>query len=267
MMGIESLQDGFGKNSGSNFGNNNTAVSEVLSYIFVFAIIVSVVSLVYLQVNNIIEDTRDKMKVEGLRQSFKRVQNVIQLTTYSDAPLQTIEFELQGGSLYLSDDPVFTIMVENDTYTIPTGSLTYEFQDYKIAYENGGIWESYYGDKRMVSEPRIFIHHRNIDNQTIIVVVVTRLNGNLSYSGEGSVRLDFNRTNTTIETYELNGNLRIYYGNSEYSDQWEEFFQSLKTVEGNLASVQVDTVNNYARFSFNRLIITTYNVTINSIMS
>ncbi|MBO8181595.1 MAG: hypothetical protein H0Z28_02235 [Archaeoglobus sp.] len=241
------------------------AVSEVLSYIFVFAIVVAVVSIVYLQVNHIIEDTRDKMKVEGLRQSYKRVQNVIQITTYSDAPSQTIEFELQGGSLYLRQDPTFVIMVENDTIPVSTGSLTYEFKDYEITYENGGIWESYYGNHKMVAEPRIFIHHRNIDNQTIIVVVLTRLNGSFSYSGSGSVRLDFEKVNTTVSTYEINGNLRIYYGNSEYADMWEDFFQNIKTVEGNVASVQVDTINDYAQFSFNKLIITSYEVLVRSI--
>jgi hypothetical protein len=246
---------------------NEWGVSEVLSYIFVFAIVVAVVSIVYLQVNNIIEDTKDKMKVEGLRQSYKRVQNVIQLTTYSDAPAQTIEFELQGGSLYLENRPTFVIIVGNNSIPVLTGSLTYAFEDYRITYENGGIWESYYGDHRMVVEPRIFIHHRNIDNQTIIVVVLTKLNGSLSYSGFGSVRLDFQKTNTDIEIYELNDNMRIYYGNSEYADMWEEFFQNLKTVEGNLASVQVDTVNDYAQFSFNKLIITTYEVSVRSIMT
>ncbi len=241
------------------------AVSEVLSYIFVFAIVVAIVSIVYLQVNNIIADTKDKMKVEGLRQSFRRVQNVIQITTYSDAPSQTIEFELQGGSLYLRDEPDFTIVVENTTIPVVTGSLTYEFKDYKITYENGGIWESYYGKHRMVAEPRIFIHHRNVDNQTIIVVVLTKLIGSFSYSGSGSVRLDFEKTNTSVKTYNLNGNLRIYYGNSSYADMWEDFFQNIKTVEGNVASVQVDTINDYAQFSFNKLIITTYEVTIRSI--
>jgi hypothetical protein len=238
-------------------------VSEVLSYIFVFAIVVSVVSIVYLQVNNLIDETRDKMKIEGLRQSFKRVQNVIQLTTYSDAPSQTIEFELQGGSLYLENRPVFTIMVDNDSYNITTGSLTYSFGDYSITYENGGVWETYYGEQRIVGEPRIFIHHRNVDNQTIIVVVITRFNGTFSYSGEGSLRLDFEKKNTSIDVYEFNGNLRIYYGNSSYVDKWEEFFQDLKTVEGNLASIMVDTDNDYAEFSFNKLIITTYLVDVN----
>jgi len=247
------------------FQKDERAVSEVLSYIFVFAIVVAVVSIVYLQVNNIIEDTKDKMKIEGLRQSFKRVQNVIQITTYSDAPSQTIEFELQGGSLYLRNEPDFTIIVENDTIPVVTGSLTYEFEDYMITYENGGIWESYYGDHRIVSEPRIFIHHRNIDNQTIIVVVLTRLNGSFSYSGSGSVRLDFEKANTSVETYNLNGNLRIYYGNSTFADRWEDFFQNIKTVEGNVASVQVDTINDYAQFSFNKLIITSYEVTVRSI--
>jgi len=248
-----------------NFRKDSKAVSEVLSYIFVFAIVVAVVSIVYLQVNNIIDDTKDKMKIEGLRQSFKRVQNVIQITAYSDAPSQTIEFELQGGSLYLRSEPVFRIVVENETIPVTAGSLTYEFEDYLITYENGGIWESYYGDHRMVAEPRIFIHHRSEDNQTIIVVVVTKLSGSFSYSGYGSVRLDFEKTNTSVDVYNLNGNLRIYYGNSTFADKWEEFFQTRKTVDGNVASVQVDTLHDYAQFSFNKLIITTYEVSVRSI--
>jgi hypothetical protein len=242
-------------------------VSEVLSYIFVFAIVVAVVSIVYLQVNNIIQDTKDKMKIEGLRQSYKRVQNVIQITTYSDAPSQTIEFELQGGSVYLKNEPTFVIVVENNSIPVPTGSLTYAFGEYQITYENGGIWESYYGVHRMVVEPRIFIHHRDVDNQTIIVVVLTKLNGSLSYSGFGSVKLDFHKVSTDIDIYEFNGNMRIYYGDSEYEDMWEEFFQNLKTVEGNLASVQVDSIDNYAQFSFNKLIITTYEVSVESIVT
>lgn len=211
---------------------NDKAVSEVVGYIFVFGIILSAVTYAYLNVNTLVKDTTDKYRVEGIRESFKRIQNVFFLSVYGGAPLQSIQVEFQGGRLYLDNQS--TVRIKAGTYPLWVGninSLNYELGDYKVVIENGAIWEDFYGYKRTITNPRIFVKRVEVPgasgaNQTVVMVVVDRLKGNFSISGYGSVNLVFNSSVKGILYNTTPSNL-TFVVTSPYYQNWYSFFQEL----------------------------------------
>jgi hypothetical protein len=211
---------------------NTKAVSEVVGYIFVFGIIMTAVTFAYLNITNLVQDTSEKYRVEGLRESFRRIQNVFFLSTYGGAPLQSIQIEFQGGVLYIANNTRVRILF-NDTPVVDeyVGTLNYKYKDYVVTVENVAVWEDYYGNKRTIMNPRIFVQRVQTQGpsgatQTIVMVVVSILKGNLSMSGEGSVNLIFNSSVREVIFNTTPGILRMEV-TSDYAKNWCEFFHDL----------------------------------------
>ncbi len=137
---------------------NNKAVSEVVGYIFVFGIVVTTVAYAYVNVSTIIKDMYGQYRSRGLRESFKRIQNVFFLSSYGGAPVQTLQTEMQNGMLYVSTNPSIKLKVDSaEILNGAIGSIGFNYGDYKIAIENGAVFEDYYSYRRTVTDPRIFI--------------------------------------------------------------------------------------------------------------
>ncbi|RLI75204.1 hypothetical protein DRO97_03880 [Archaeoglobales archaeon] len=252
---------------------NSKAVSEMLSYIFVFSIIIVTVSIVYTQVNNIIEDTKAKYQLEGLRQSFKRIQNVIYLVTYGKAPQQALDVELQGGSMWIENSSFLRIRFDGIIkYEGYVNSLNYEFENERISFENGGVWEEYYGYQDIISNPRIFLVYKEIENKTLLIVVITKINGNLSISGSGTVKLNIVQTNRDFFSSEEDGSPHEVEINisSYYNDAWFNFFDNkLRAQHRNPAGVDVNTTGSrvIAKITCDKFILTTFEVEVEGVSS
>ncbi len=211
---------------------NDKAVSEVVGYIFVFGIILTAVTYAYLNVNNLVKDTSDKYRVEGIRESFKRIQNVFFLSTYGGSPMQSIQVEFQGGRLYVANESNIKIRIgTSEIWNGYIGSLKYELGNYEVVIENGAIWENYYGYEKSVMDPRIFVKRIEVPGasgakQTVVMVVVDKIKGNFSISGYGSVNLIFNSTVDRIIYNTTTGNV-TFSVTSPYYENWYDFFQEL----------------------------------------
>ncbi|MDI9610083.1 MAG: hypothetical protein QFX36_02020 [Archaeoglobales archaeon] len=80
------------------------AVSEVTSYIYIFGIVMTVLAIVFVQVNSMVEDMKRSVLSKSLEQSFKKIQYLIYSVAFGDVPSQIAEIELQGGSMLLEKD-------------------------------------------------------------------------------------------------------------------------------------------------------------------
>ncbi len=210
---------------------NSNGVSEVLGYILIMAIVITAISMVFLKTNTMVEDTSKMFISEGLRQSFKRILNVIAISTYGGAPLQSIQVELQGGSFWISNDTKVKIQVGSINITKYTDSLNYRYRDLRISLENGAVWEDYYGYKKAVEEPRIFIQttfakSSSYATKVVAVIVINRLVGNVSVSGQGPVKLIFNTTSVNVTTQDVSAVMNMSI-TSPYAKLWYDFFSSL----------------------------------------
>ncbi len=234
------------------------AVSEVLGYMLILSIVVAAISMVYLKVNDMVESTSEKFRVEGVRQSFKRILNVVSISTYGGAPLQSIQVELQGGSFWIANETRIKLTAGNVSIDEFVGSLNYELENFRVSLENGAVWEDYYGYKRPVEEPRIFIHTTSESvpsgtTRTVAVVVITKFTGNVSIAGQGSVKLIFNTTSVDIYSEDVYGNMTLSV-TSPFAKLWFEFFSTLPgdTVLNNDTAI--------LRTYVDRIVVAKYNV-------
>ena len=242
---------------------NSKGVSEVLGYMLIMAVVIAAISMVFLKTNSMVENTSKMFISEGLRQSFKRILNVIAISTYGGAPLQSIQVELQGGSFWLSNETKIRVEVGSIDITKYTGSLNYQYEDFKISLENGGVWEEFYGYKQAVEEPRIFIHTTfakspSYSTKVVAVIVISKLNGDVSISGEGPVKLIFNTTSVNVTAQDVSSTMNLTV-TSPYAELWYEFFDSLP------GDAYLNSTTNTAKLSVyvDRIVITEYTTEVN----
>ncbi|MCS7122221.1 MAG: hypothetical protein NZ895_06460 [Archaeoglobaceae archaeon] len=213
---------------------NSKAVSEVTSYMFILGIVMVSITYALVQVSMTIKDVSDKNKIEGLRESFKRIQNIFFLSAYGGAPLQTIQLEIQGGKLYLSPEPKVMIKIDDHVFLEDfIGSLIFEYGDFTVSIENGAVYENYFRYKRTTVDPRIFIQKVEVQGvpgsyHKVLTVIIYRIHGNLSVSGLGAVKLIFSSKVNGSVLVEEPGTLILEIENSQFSDRWWEYLNILE---------------------------------------
>lgn len=210
---------------------NSRGVSEVLGYMLILAIVMASISMVYLKVNSLLDSTSKMYISEGIRQSFKRILNVVAISTYGGAPLQSIQVEMQGGSFWIGNETRINITAGNISIEKYTGSLNYRYEGFQVTLENGAVWEDYYGYKSAVEEPRIFIHttsarSASYSTKVVAVVVINKFVGDMSVSGRGSVKLVFNTTSVNVTAEDVRDVMNLTV-KSPYARLWYDFFKTL----------------------------------------
>ncbi len=249
---------------------NSRGVSEVVGYLFIFGIVMTTVTYAFVHISSIVKETSDKYKIEGLRESFKRIQNIFFLSAYGGAPLQSIQIEMQGGKFYMKDNPKITIEVENNSGTYKffednVSSIVFEYGSYKIAIENGAVYESYYDYTRTVVDPRVFIQQVEVQGipgnyYKVVTLIIYHLKGNGSTSGMGSIELIFSSQVNNSILDENPGNLTFLIENSEFADRWWEYLRNMSQVS--VFPSNKPTKGNLVRaiIPYDKLVITIFNV-------
>ena len=76
------------------------AVSEVLGYIYIFGIVMTVLAIVFIQVNSIVEDMKRSVLSQSLEKSFKRIQYLVYSVAFGDAPMQVASLSFREDGFF-----------------------------------------------------------------------------------------------------------------------------------------------------------------------
>ena len=168
---------------------NEKAVSNVLGFSIILGIIILALSLVFSQVYFMVSDTKEKVKYESMAQGFRKIQNIVEYTAYSKNPLRSMRLLINEGSVGVNPggDISIAVVINNSTaysYSGKMGIIEYAFKETKVAFENGGVWLITNKKAVMVSEPRIFIYKKIVNNETVLFVAFTQIIGNSSVGGK-----------------------------------------------------------------------------------
>ncbi|WP_456329675.1 DUF7289 family protein [Archaeoglobus sp.] len=103
-------------------------VSEVLGYMYIFGIVMTVLAIVFVQVNTMVEDMKRSVMSQSLEQSFKRIQYIIHSVSFGEVPSQAVEIEMQGGTLMVEEaKPEFILAfvnyTESNPYNLPCSEI------------------------------------------------------------------------------------------------------------------------------------------------
>ena len=217
-----------------NFLKSESAVSEVVGFIFVFSIVMLAISVIYAVGYPAIQSSKENTQFQNMEQSFMVLQSNINTVAFGQAPGRTLETSLGGGSIAVNSSKGF-IIVKNgaEWYSGTIGAIEYEKEGRRIAYEGGGVWKKYpAGAALKVSGPRIFVQDTSDGNRTVFVSIIniSSEKGISSVGGEGTASVT---VRSKPSTYPLN----ISYSNSDnviiivtsdYADAWKRYFDDIK---------------------------------------
>lgn len=171
--------------------SEDRAVSDVVGYVLVFALVTATVATVFGVGIVGLEDRQNAERVENVERAFDVLDdNLRDIQRYED-PSRATEIRLSDGTLRLSQTANVTLETRNasggyNNRSLAVYSLAYTNDDDAIVYE-AGAWFRDGSDGSVMRSPPRFV---GADNRTVLPVV--RLlpgDGPTAVSGEGTVQV------------------------------------------------------------------------------
>ncbi len=226
------------------FTGSEDAVSEMVDFSIILSIMLLATGIIVVAGVPLLENTQNMQHTENIRQGFEVLALNMNKVVQGNAPSQSVEMKMYGGSLSVAGDNYISIDLRvwnssaNDFEMQPAvGSriknIENSFQDTTISYENTGVWAKYStGQSVMVSEPR-FTYANNV-----LAIPVARIDGLTSLSGSSLVRVTADGRPKRVERYENVSRVNISI-TSDYFEAWGRYLnESLQ-----MPIVMVDTDN------------------------
>ena len=241
-------------------------VSEVVGYLLVFSIVVTIVSVIYASGMPMVERTKENSALQSMETVFITLQSNIKKVALAQSPVRTMKLNLIKGSI--SANKIAGNITVNGK-PIQFGNIEYTLGARKMIYENGAVIESTPGGSIIVSDPPIFF--TNSSGKAHVFISVINASGTFSAGGgiaEMSMRQD-NPDNDTRVIY--NGTVDYDYVNisinSSYAHAWSLFLNnSYKKTFGNSPDdAGFDKANNFCWLNVSmkcNLTLVSHNVTI-----
>ncbi|MEM2925290.1 MAG: hypothetical protein QXJ68_06330 [Methanocellales archaeon] len=222
-----------------------TAVSEVVGYLLMLALIATTASIIIVVGMPNIANSQLKVNLQNVEQAFTVLDSKISTCALGESPSRILDLDLAGGRI--------SILNLNDTYSYLTikmrrsgneytiynsniGSIRYELGDEEVGYEGGGVWHRYKSGSLLISPPEF---HYNGETLTLPII---KLNGSSAIAG-GKVTLQAASLNKPIIFYQ-NTTINPLFRNpvydstiivkikSRYYDAWARYFEERTEFQG-----------------------------------
>jgi hypothetical protein len=223
--------------------SDDTAVSESLGYILLFAIALTAIGIILLTGNSIINNERSNDNFQNMIQSFSIIQSDLTQVALEKTPVETTMIHMEGGSVGLNNNAgsITVYTGSNPVYDNSTGQLIFTKDNdlmSNVSIENGGVWEASDGYSYVIASPRIYV---TPDTNTLVLNIIKLYAPNgqpIADSGSGTMNIEmsFNQT-FPPQTYPCNSvTLQI---DTNYTQAWENYLSNM--VAGTSANVTYDS--------------------------
>ncbi len=239
------------------------AVSNVLGFSLILGVVIIALSLVFSHTYFMINDAKEKVKYESMAQGFRKIQSIIEYSAYSKNPLKSIRILLNEGSISVKPggDVTICVVINNTTaysYSGKMGMIEYSFKETRVAFENGGVWLLSSGKPVMVSEPRIFIYKKKVNNETILFIALTKINGSGSVGGKGFAEVEVRYNSSETRVFNESGYVEMNI-TSDYAQAWKRYFDGLRGyTENTVLQTELNESSLNVSIYFNKLVLTQY---------
>lgn len=151
------------------------AQSEVLGFVLVFGLMVSMIGVVYVTGFDGLRETRDVEQVDNAQRAFEVLATNIEDMTFRNAPRRATEIRLNRASLSLGDPTEINVSDPDGTLnmTVSGKPIVYTADAGMVVYEQGAVIR-----QRDDTDGGVVIHESTVvmnENRTIIPVIQTRL--------------------------------------------------------------------------------------------
>ncbi|RZN37497.1 MAG: hypothetical protein EFT35_06095 [Methanophagales archaeon ANME-1-THS] len=248
---------------------NNKGVSEVIGYLLMFAVVVTIVSVIYVSGMPVIDQTKDSSAITSMETVFLTLQGNMKKVAVGQSPVRTMHVNLVKGTMSGQENAGnITIDKDGAPVTIPFGNIEYTLGTQKIIYENGAIIEHSPGGNIIISEPLIFFTNYSSDNADVFISVINA-SGTLSISGVlGQIQMGpYNVTRDTRVDYSADPASSVTITvNTRYAHAWSLFLNNSYTETfGGVPIGGFDDANNLCWLTISRncnLTLISHNVTV-----
>ena len=252
------MRGGMGKDS-------SRGVSEIVGYSLIFGIVIVATAMVFSYSYSMVGKSKEDVRFESMVQGFRKIQDAVESVVYGKSSRKEIRILLSGGEVHtIRDNGVtVTVIINNSTAlqkSSTMGGIEYSYPEYTMSFENGGVWLKSRDKTTMISQPRIFIYKKNVNNETIVFIALTSINGSGSAGGEGMVTLTFDLSSAKVNVFNQSGYIYMSI-NSSYVDAWKKYFDELRGYSNNTV-LQTELSANRLNVSmyFNRLVLASYSI-------
>ncbi len=210
-----------------NILKEDDAVSEMVDYSIILSIIVLATAIIVVAGVPTLEHLQESHHTENLKQSFQVLAPNINKVVFGNAPAQSVELKMYGGTISVTGDNYIGIDMQvwnNSASSFETlsfgrqmGNIENDYHDTLISYENSGVWAKYeLGNAVMLAQPR-FTYANNI-----LVIPDASVSGSSSVSGTGLVRVTADAGTRSIESYQNVSQVNVTI-TSNYFEAWEKY--------------------------------------------
>jgi hypothetical protein len=225
--------------------HSRSAVSEVVSYIFILALITTAASIVLVVGLPNIADSQQKVNLQNVEEAFTVLDSKVSTCALGESPSQVMQLNTALGSLSILNDTTYSSLIvkmrksgsEYTIYNSTIGSIRYELGGEEIGYEGGGVWRKYaQGGSLLISPPEF---HYNGETLTLPII---KLNGS-SAVASGTATLQVISQNQPTVFYQ-NITINPLYQNpvydstiivkikSRYYAAWARYFEERTDFQG-----------------------------------
>lgn len=200
-------------------------VSETLGFVFIFALIVSSVGIVYTVGITGLEDVRAAERVSNAERAFDVLGHNFEDMIHRRAPSRATEIKLADAQIYVDDPIVVNVSghVEGDPNTnfsteIEIEPIIYQADDSKIVYTNGAIIRQD-GDASVMSrEPDIVIE----PDRSALPIVQTRSDGSENIGGSTVVLVRADKSSAELVFANQSKTWEVWFNvTTPRTDAWE----------------------------------------------
>jgi len=197
-------------------------VSEVVGYLLVFSIVVTIVSVIYASGMPMVERTKENSALQSMETVFIALQSNIKKVALAQSPVRTMKLNLIKGSI--SANKIAGNITVNGK-PIQFGNIEYTLGARKMIYENGAVIESTPGGSIIVSDPPIFF--TNSSGKAHVFISVINASGTFS-AGGGIAEMSMRQDNPDNDTRVIYNGAADYVNisiNSSYAYAWINYLQ------------------------------------------
>lgn len=209
------------------------AVTEVVDFVTILGMLVLAVGLIGVAGYPILKNTQETKHIENTKQSFIVLAENINKVVMGQAPSQSVELKMYGGTLSVTGNSTIKINATRYNSSAPGGnenitlaaqqmrSIESTVGDTVIAYEGTGVWAKYpNGNTLLVHKPLI------TNRSSVLVIPVVYISGTSSMSGSGMSRVTVKGV-PGVTYYGNVSNITINI-NSSYANGWQKgYFKSI----------------------------------------
>jgi hypothetical protein len=211
--------------------SSEDAVSEVVDFVTILGLLVLSIGIIGVAGYPIVKNAQEANHIENTKQSFIVLTNNVNKVVIGQAPSQSVELKMYGGSLSVTGSS--SINITANSTNITTGqierivladrqmrSIESTVGDTYVVYEGTGLWAKYpNGNTILVSKPLI-------TNQSDVLVIPIVTIGGISSAGGSGMSMVTVKGVPSVTFYKNVSNIIVTI-NSSYADGWMKYFNNV----------------------------------------